>query len=33
MDDDVYKMRQDPAVTVGYEITGGRPRSWSARSC
>ncbi len=21
MDDDVYKMRQDPAVTVGYDIT------------
>ncbi|WP_300678552.1 isoleucine--tRNA ligase [Nocardioides sp.] len=23
MDDDVYKMRQDPAVSVGYDVTGG----------
>ncbi len=25
MDDDVYQMRQDPAVTVGYDVTDGRP--------
>ncbi|HWU22845.1 MAG TPA: isoleucine--tRNA ligase, partial [Nocardioides sp.] len=27
MDDDVYKMRQDPAVTVGFEITGANERA------
>ncbi|WP_370291681.1 isoleucine--tRNA ligase [Nocardioides sp.] len=27
MDDDVYKNRQDPAVTVGFEITGGNGRA------
>jgi isoleucyl-tRNA synthetase len=26
MDDDVYKMRQDPAVTVGFEVTGENGR-------
>ncbi|MFT4263860.1 MAG: isoleucine--tRNA ligase [Nocardioides sp.] len=25
MDDDVYKMRQDPAVTVGYDVTSDGP--------
>ena len=25
MDDDVYQMRQDPAVTVGYDVTTRRP--------
>src|SRR3954454_16639523 len=25
MDDDVYQMRQDPAVTVGYDVTTGGP--------
>ncbi|KRC54783.1 MULTISPECIES: isoleucine--tRNA ligase [unclassified Nocardioides] len=27
MDDDVYQMRQDPAVTVGFEITGANERA------
>ncbi|WGX95181.1 isoleucine--tRNA ligase [Nocardioides sp. L-11A] len=27
MDDDVYQMRQDPAVTVGFEITGANERT------
>ena len=31
MDDDVYKMRQDPAVTVGFDITGVNERAAGLR--
>ena len=31
MDDDVYQMRQDPAVTVGYDVTTDGDRSRASR--
>ena len=31
MDDDVYQMRQDPAVTVGYDVTTDGPTSRASR--